>query len=116
MSEVHERTSAFFDLYQAHRVAEDAIGDIVEAWHNTGDEETRTLSQFLGMTEDELAIWVMDARTLPLLRAARETQEKLVAAVARYIDGLRAGNTAADSAAIRALSHWAEQRANSTSA
>ena len=105
MSEVHDRT-AFFDLYQAPRLPEDAIGDFVEARHNTGDEETRPLSQFLGITEDEYAIRVMDARTLPLLRTARATKEKLVAATERYLDGLKVRNAATDSAAIRALSHW----------
>jgi hypothetical protein len=111
VSEVHDRT-AFFDLYQAHSVPEDAIGDFVAAWHNTGNKETRPLSQFLGMTEDEYAIWVIDARTLPLLRTARETKVKFVVAVERYLGELKVTNATADRAAIHALSHWLRQRAS----
>lgn len=110
MSEVHDRATAFFDLYRAHGVAEDAIGDFIEQWHNSGDDEERPVWQFLGMTEDEYSVWVMDARVLPLLRAVRETGENLVAAVTRYLDGLRAANEAANRAAVHALSHWVARR------
>jgi hypothetical protein len=110
VSEVHDRTSAFFDLYQAHSVPEDAIDNFIEDWHRSGGEENRQLWQFLGMTEDEYSVWVIDARTLPLLRAARETGEKLVVVVGRYLDELLAGNAQADRAAIHSLSHWVARR------
>ena len=89
---------------------EAAIGDVIEAWHRSGQNEGRELWQFLGMTEDEYSIWVMDARTLPLLRTTRETRENLVAATARYLGGLRAANNPADRAAIHALWHWIGRR------
>jgi hypothetical protein len=114
VSEVHDRTSAFFDLYQAHGVSEDAIHDFIDDWHNSGEEEMRELWQFLGMTQDEYSVWVMDARALPLLRDARETQETLVLAVARYLDELRARNAPADRAATHALSHWMAHRSSSS--
>lgn len=114
MSEVHDRTSAFFDLYRAHGVSEESISDFIDDWHNSSNEENRLLWQFLGMTEDEYSIWVMDGRTLPLLRDARETRETLVTAVARYLDGLRVRNAPAERAAIHALSHWVARRSNSS--
>jgi hypothetical protein len=103
---VHSRAALFFDLYCADRVPEDAIDDFVEAWHSSGDEEDRPLSRFPGLTEDEYSIWVMDGRTLPLLRAARCTGEALVVAVDRYVEALRKAADPADRSAIHALSHW----------
>ncbi len=100
MSEIHDGTSAFFDLYRVHSVPEDAISEFIEDRHKSGDEEDRGLWQFLGMTADEYSVWVMDARTLPLLRTIRETHEDLVAAIASYLDGLGARNTLADRGAI----------------
>ncbi len=112
MSEVRSRTSAFFDLYNAGQVPESAIDDFVEAWHVSGDEERRPLSRFLGMTEDEYSVWVLDGRTLPVLRAARREQEKLVIAVARYLDGLRTAMNPVDRAVIHALSRWTARHAS----
>ena len=110
MSEVREQTSAFFDLYRANSVPEAAINDFIEDWHRSGEEESRELWQFLGMTKDEDAVWIMDARALPLLRMARETHESLVTAVGRYLDGLRASNALDDRAAIHSLAHWVVRR------
>ncbi len=111
MSEVRSRTSAFFDLYSAGQVPESAIDDFIDAWHTSGDEEVRPLSCFLGMTEDEYAVWVMDGRTLPLLRSARREKEKLAVAVARYLSELRTAANPVDRAAIHALSHWVARHA-----
>ena len=106
MSEVRSQTPCFFDLYDAGQMPEGAIDDFVESWHRSGDEEARPLSRFLGMTDDEYAVWAMDGRTLPLLRAARQANEPLAVAVARYLDRLRAAADPADRAAVDALSHW----------
>ena len=62
------------------------------------------------MAEDEYAVWVMDGRTLPVLREARQTGEELDAAVARYLCRLEAASAAANRAAIHALSHWLRRR------
>ena len=35
------------------------LEDLVAAWHKSGDEETRELHEYLGMTFDEYAEWVM---------------------------------------------------------
>jgi hypothetical protein len=114
VSDVRSRTSSFFDLYSAGQVPEAAINDFVENWHTSGDKEVRPLSDFLGMTDDEYAVWVMDGRTLPLLRDARQAREQPAVAVTRYLDRLRAEADPLDRAAVHALSHWVARRAGET--
>ena len=63
------------------------------------------------MTEEECAVWVMDARTLPVLLAARQAGEKLSVAVTRYLDMLREAANPVNRAAIHALSHWVKRHA-----
>lgn len=111
MSEVKGRPALFFDLYRAGQVPESAIDNYVEAWHASGDEEDRPLSAFLGLTEDECAVWVMDGRTLPMLLAARQAGETLSVAVTRYLDMLREAANPVNRAAILALSHWVKKHA-----
>jgi hypothetical protein len=62
------------------------------------------------MTSDEYAVWVMDARSLPLILAARRAQEPLHDAVARHIAAMRAAANPDDRSAILSLSHWLERR------
>ncbi len=38
------------------------LDDMVEAWHNSGDEETRSLQEYLGMNDVEFRLWVVTAR------------------------------------------------------
>ena len=103
--------SSFFDCYNAGELPESAIDDYVEAWHCSGEAEDRPLSGFLGMTDDEYSVWVMDGRALPVLRSARREQQELVAAVGGYLDGLRAAANPVNRAAIHALSHWVARHA-----
>ena len=105
------RPASFFDLYRAGQVPESSIDDYVEAWHASGDDEDRPLSAFLGLTEDECAVWVMDGRTLPMLLAARQAGETLPVAVTRYLDMLRKAASLEDRAAILARSHWVNRHA-----
>ena len=107
MSDVQVGTEAFFDLFSRGQVSADAIDDFVEAWHTSGEEEDRPLSDFLGMTEDEYAVWVMDARTLPLILSVRQSGGSLPLAVAGYVDDMRAAANPIDGSAIWALSRWA---------
>lgn len=38
------------------------LDDMVEEWHNSGDEETRSLQEFIGMNDHEFRIWVVTAK------------------------------------------------------
>ena len=95
----------------AGAVSEAAIEDDVEAWHVSDDLEVRSLGAFLGMTEQEYVVWVMDGRTLPLLRAARRAGQTLSDAVAGYVDDLQAAGDPGNWAAVLSLSHWLERQA-----
>jgi hypothetical protein len=110
VSDVRSRTASFFDLYGQGQVSADEINDFVDTWHASGDAEDRPLSEFLGMTRDEYAVWVMDARSLPLILAARRANEPLNDAVARYLTQMRATLDPLDSSPILSLTHWVGQR------
>ena len=38
------------------------LDDMVEAWHTSGDDETRSLQEYLGMNDYEFRIWVVTAK------------------------------------------------------
>jgi hypothetical protein len=110
VSDVRSRTASFFDLYGQGQVSADEIHTFVDTWHASGDAEDSPLSEFLGMTQDEYAVWVMDARSLPLILGARRTNEPLNDAVARYLTQMRTTANALDSSPISSLSHWVSRR------
>lgn len=108
--DIQNTTASFFDLYSRGDVSEDAIDDFVGAWHDAGEANDRSVSEFLGLTEDEYAVWVMDARSLPLILAARRQNELLHDAVARYIAKMPAAADPLDRSPIWSLSHWVGRR------
>jgi hypothetical protein len=106
VSDVRNATASFFDLYARGEVSEDAIDDFVDAWHEGAGAEDVPLSAFLGMTGDEYAVWVMDARALPVILEARRTNQDLREMVRGYVAGMQAEGQTADGSVIHALSHW----------
>jgi succinate dehydrogenase flavin-adding protein (antitoxin of CptAB toxin-antitoxin module) len=40
----------------------EVLDDMVEAWHTSGDEEERSLQQYLDMNDHEFRIWMMTAK------------------------------------------------------
>lgn len=113
MSEVRHDAPTFFSLYAAGRISEDQIDSFVEAWHESGDEETRSLAEYLGMTDDEYAVWVMSHAALPTILASRRLEQPLVEAVANYLAELRRSHPA-NRPAIHALSHWLQGQAGAS--
>jgi hypothetical protein len=93
------------------QVTRDDADDFIDAWHDAGDEEQRPLTEFLGMTEEEYSIWMMDRRVLPELAAARRpgapTIESLMADRVRH---MRAAGDPADRTALFSLTHWLKAR------
>ena len=110
MSEVRERSQSFFQLYLAGSTEAAGIDGCIDAWHASGPAEKRSLGAYLGMTEDEYALWVMDTRILPVLRAARRAGEPLTSGVGRYVAQLRSADDIANGSAILALSSWLARR------
>lgn len=106
MSDIELPTAPFIELYAEGRASRDEIHDAIEAWHESGDDETRSLAAFLGMTEVEFSVWAMDHRMLPLVVAARRGVASLYDRVAAYFDELREANRWEHRAAIHTLSYW----------
>lgn len=106
MSDAELTTATFFDLFSKGRITVDDVGDFVGAWHESGDEETRSLSEYLGMTNEEYGVWMIDHRMLPLMVEARRGGASLYDRVAAYYDQLREANHWDDRAAIHTLSFW----------
>lgn len=42
--------------------AYEMLDDMVEAWHTSGDEETRSLQEYLDMNDAEFRVWIMTAK------------------------------------------------------
>jgi len=38
------------------------LDDKVESWHTSGDEETRSLQEYLDMNDAEFQVWVVTAK------------------------------------------------------
>jgi len=111
VSDVRSRAVTFFDRYAAGEVQASAVDDYVATWHASGEVADRPLAAFLGMTDDEYAVWAMDGRTLPMLRAARCAGEPVRQAAAGYLEGLRTADATANRAAVLSLSRWLERQA-----
>lgn len=40
----------------------EVLDNKVEEWHTSGDEETRSLQEYLDMNDEEFRIWVVTAK------------------------------------------------------
>jgi hypothetical protein len=110
VSEVQTKPASFFDLFAAGRVSLPEFADFVSDWHNTGEEEQRPLSEYLGFTDAEFDVWALDRRLLPNLVAARRSGQPLAAVVADHVQRLKAKPAAADRAALFSLGNWLKAR------
>lgn len=106
MSEVRDKPRSFFDLFSDGQVRAADIDDFIEAWHDSGDAEDRPLAAFLGMTNDEYAVWLMDGHALPALARARQAGQPLETVVAERVRQMRATGDPVYRAALFAMGHW----------
>lgn len=109
MSDIVQKAPTFFELYSEGRVAAEAIEDFIDAWHETGDEEQRPLSEYLGMTEDEFSVWVLTRRALPIILTARRTSRPLAELVAQFFMDLQAAADPNDASVLYTMRHWLQQ-------
>ena len=111
MSDATTKPRTFFDLFiDGQAIAEDA-DDFIDAWHDSGDEEELPLTEFLGMTEEEYDVWMMDGRTLPEIAAARRPDSPtLVTLVTERVRQMRAANNPIERGALFSLGHWLRSR------
>jgi hypothetical protein len=109
VSDIANMTPTFFTLYSEGCVTAEQADDYVEAWHESGEEETRSLSEYLGMTEEEYGIWVITPRALPAILAARRTNRPLREFVAPLFEALKAAGDPEDRPVLHVLSYWLQR-------
>jgi hypothetical protein len=109
VSEIAQKAPAFFALYDEGRIAAGQIHDYIGAWHDSGDEETRPLSEYLGMTAEEFSVWVITSRALPVIAAARRANRPLREFVAPFFEQLKTANNPADKPVLHAMGYWLQQ-------
>lgn len=106
MSEVAQHTPTFFELYSQGLASGEAADDFVGAWHDSGDDETRSLAAYLGMTDAEYAVWMITPRALPAILAARQSGQSLRASLIPFVEGLRAAGDPSDALTLRTFGYW----------
>jgi hypothetical protein len=110
VSDTQSQPRPFFDLFGDGKAAATDIDDFIDAWHESGNAEQRSLAEFLGLTDDEYSLWLMDRRTLPAIAGARRSGQTLEAAVAERLEQLQAANDPIDRTAVFALGNWLKAR------
>lgn len=106
MSDVLHTSPTFLSLYEQDQVTEDQLDEFITAWHESGDEELRSLAEFLGMTNEEYSVRLMAPDSLPLIRRARREHLPLRDLLVPWLDNLRSTADPMDRPVIHALSHW----------
>ncbi len=110
MSEVKATALSFVQLVERGLASPDGADDFVEAWHESGDEEQRPLSEYLGFSEAEFTLWLIDTRLLPDLIEARHSGKPHARIVAEHLGRMRCANDPTDGTAIYRLTHWLKAR------
>jgi len=64
-----EPKKSFIELILSGKTSVEKIDDFIDEWHENPSE--LSLSQFLGLTEEEYAVWVRDPSALPGIVDAR---------------------------------------------
>jgi hypothetical protein len=109
VSDVRIGPPTFMMLYDQGLVTTAQADDAVEAWHESGDDEHRSLPEYLGMSETEYYVWCMAPRALPLILRARREGAPLRELLLAYLAELRSAANPGDRSVIHALSGWLEQ-------
>ncbi len=92
--------------YEQGTISADALDDFIDAWHDTGPEEERSLAEYLGMTDEEYAVITMAHHSLPVIVAARAQRKPLKEMLVPYLAELRAAANPRDRSAIYSLGHY----------
>ena len=64
----------FLELYMVGKVDVGATDDFVDRWHD--EPGGRELHDYLGMTEEEYALWLRHPDALPDIAAARRDEKR----------------------------------------
>jgi hypothetical protein len=111
VSETTAKIPTFLDRFMDGQATANDADDCVTAWHESGEEEKRPLAQYLGMTDEEYAVWTMDDRTLSDLAAARRPGgPSLVALMTERFRRMRAANDPMDRSSLHTMGYWLRAR------
>jgi hypothetical protein len=96
----------FFARYRAGRASAAQLDDCVEAWHESGDAEQRSLAEFLGVTDEEYAVLFITPRALPAILDARCSGRTSRECVKPLFERLRDAGDPGDAPVLHALGYW----------
>jgi hypothetical protein len=85
------------------------IDDFIDAWHESGEEEQRSLAEYLGLSDTEYAVIGMAPKALDLIVRARREKRSLRGLLVPYLASLRRAADPADRPVIHSLGHWLER-------
>ena len=106
MSDILHGDETFFTRYRAGRATAAQLDDFVEAWHESGDEEQRSLAEYLGLTDEEYGVMFITPRALPAILDARCSGRTLRECVEPVFERLREAGDPKDDPVLHALGHW----------
>lgn len=106
MSDILNGDRTFFARYELGLVTAARVNDFVDAWHDSGEEEQRSLAEYLGVTDEEYGAWFITPRALPAILAARRSGRPLRDHVEAFYQALRAAGDPDDRPPLFAFAHW----------
>jgi hypothetical protein len=106
VSDILHDDETFFARYRDGRATAAQLDDFVEAWHESGNDEQRSLAEFLGLTGEEYGVLFITPRALPAILAARRSGRTLHACVESFFEQLREAADPKDAPVLHALANW----------
>jgi len=111
VSDVRIEPLTFMTLYDQGLATAEQADDAVGEWHESGDDEQRSLPEYLGMSETEYFVWCMAPGALPIILRARREAAPLRELLTAYLTELRLAADPNDRSVVHALGRWLETSA-----
>jgi hypothetical protein len=107
-----QKMQSFMDLYTNGYVMDDEVDDFVDQWHESPymDETSVSLSDYLGMTDEEYEVWLHDASVLPHIVRARQKRIPLDDVLHDHVEDMLLAARADNKTAVEALGKWLSRR------
>lgn len=102
---------SFLALMMEGRAFPDEIDDFIETWHE-GDDKS-SLSEYLGMTQEEYRLWFHDPDALTIIAFARRLNKSLREAVNDNLSEVRLAARPGDLNKMNQLQRWLEEISSS---
>jgi hypothetical protein len=108
MSSKSEKRPTFIEFYLKGTVSAEDIDDYVDSWHATA--EAGEIYEFLGLSEEEYALWLRDPDVLPHIARARVEGKPLVAVIHSALQEMAVASRSSNGMKIERLKRWLEQQ------